>query len=324
MVGSNVLIVGAGAMARAYADVLVALDRPFVVAGRGRGSADAFERHTGVRPGEGTLRDQLSRLDPVPDHAIVAVSATALATATREVVEAGVRNVLVEKPAGLSAEEVGGVLAASERAGARVFVAYNRRFYSSVNAARSMIEEDGGALSVKFDFTEATRRIEALDKEPSELAGWFFGNSTHVIDLAFFLGGRPSELHADSWGGLDWHPSGAVFTGHGRTVSDAHFSYHANWLSPGRWGVEVMTARRRLILQPMEQLFVQEHSGFSVENVSLDDDIDRTYKPGLHDQVKAFLSSHDDDRLLDLTDHSRSFEYYGVIRDGGHYRHESS
>jgi len=312
----DVLIVGAGPMAQAHAAVLAALGRPFRVAGRGAASAAVFAAAVGVTPGIGPLADQLAALPAPPRIAIIATSAALLPEATRALLGAGARRLLIEKPAALDPVGAAALAADVRVVGAEAFVAYNRRFFAATQAARAMIAEDGGALSVKFDFTEATQRIEALDKDPADLAGWFYGNSTHVVDLAFHLAGAPKRLCGARKGGLVWHPAGAVFTGWGETENGALVSWHANWLAPGRWGVEVMTARRRLVLQPMEQLFVQEQGSFALTQAALDDALDRRFKPGLHAQLAAFLADGADPRLLTLADHAERFAAYAAIRDG--------
>ncbi|URK88664.1 Gfo/Idh/MocA family oxidoreductase [Rhizobium sp. RCAM05350] len=310
------LLVGTGAMSGAYAKVLKALGQPFLAAGRGTERAETFAREWGVQTGHGPLPAQLGRFDAVPETTIVAVSATNLAEATEQLIEAGVRRLLVEKPVALNQPDAEKLDVLARNAGAEVYVAYNRRFYASVEAARKIIDADGGVLSVKFDFTEARSRIEALNKDPAELKGWLFGNSTHVIDLAFFLGGYPKTIVAQSRGGLGWHPAGAIFTGCGTTDKGADFSYHSNWLAPGRWGVEVMTAKSRLVLQPMEQLFLQNQQSFALEAVAIDDTLDKEFKPGLYRQTEAFLSGNADLRLMSLSAQAEAFKNYTVIRDG--------
>lgn len=310
------LLVGTGAMSAAYAKVLKALGQPFLAAGRGTERAEAFAREWSIETGHGPLREQLSRFDAVPETAIVAVSATNLAEVAEQLIEAGVRRLLVEKPVALNQADAKKLDIVARNAGAEAYVAYNRRFYASVEAARKIIDADGGVLSVKFDFTEARTRIEALDKDPAELEGWLFGNSTHVIDLAFFLGGHPKTIVAQSRGGLGWHPAGAIFTGCGTTDTGADFSYHSNWLAPGRWGVEVMTAKSRLVLQPMEQLFRQNQQSFALEPVAIDDTLDKEFKPGLYRQTEAFLSGDADLRLVGLSAQAEAFKNYTVIRDG--------
>lgn len=313
----DILLVGSGPMAQAYARVLQGMGRPFRVMGRGATSAAAFEASIGVPVGTGDLAGQLASLDRAPAEAIVAVSAANLAEVSRQVAAAGVRRLLIEKPAGLYPEEVAGLLADLTKLGTEAYVAYNRRFHASTLAALARIAEDGGVLSFKFDFTEASRRIEALDKDPRELAGWFYGNSTHVVDLAFFLGGEPARLTASSKDRMPWHPAGAVFVGLGETTSGASFAYHANWRAPGRWGVEIMTANRRLVLQPLEELHEQTHAGFSLSKVEIDDDLDKRYKPGVYRQVEAFLDGVNAGGLLPLADHAARMGVFRTIRDGG-------
>ena len=48
------------------------------------------------------------------------------------------------------------------------------------------------------------------------------------------------------------------FSGAGISISGALFSYQANWQSAGRWSVEILTKKNRLILCPLEELKVQK------------------------------------------------------------------
>lgn len=311
------LLVGSGPMAQAYARVLQGMDKPFMVMGRGTASAAAFEAAIGVSVGTGDLADQLAKLTLVPSTAIVAVSATQLAEVSKQLAAAGVRRLLIEKPAGLTPEEVADLDAGLAKVGAEAFVAYNRRYHASTLAALARIAEDGGVVSFKFDFTEASRRIEALNKDPRELDGWFYGNSTHVVDMAFFLGGDPASLVASSRGSMPWHSAGAIFVGNGESDRGASFSYHANWRAPGRWGVEVMTEKRRMVLQPLEELHEQTHDSFALNKVAVEDDLDKRYKPGVYKQVEAFLDGVDAGGLLPLTAHVKRMDIFRIIRDGG-------
>jgi predicted dehydrogenase len=175
----NVLLVGCGGMAAAYAKVLHGLEQPFIASGRSQAGAEKFAAEWNVATGHGPLEQQLAAMGTVPATAIVAVSATSLAEVSKTLIRFGCRKILVEKPAGMCPAEVTDLAEFAAVHNTLAYVAYNRRFYSSVLRAESIIEEDGGAFSLKFDFTEATRRIEALDKDPAELSGWFYGNSTH-------------------------------------------------------------------------------------------------------------------------------------------------
>lgn len=315
-----VLLVGAGPMAQAYAKVLQALEVPFTTLGRGEASARAFEQATGAKAGTGPLDRQLDALARLPERAIVAVSAVELANTSHALIGRGVRALLIEKPAGLSGAEIGRLNEAARQAGTVAYVAYNRRFYAATRKAQELIAESGGVSSFKFDFTEATARIAQLNKDPRELAAWFLGNSTHVVDLAFFLGGTPSELTSQVGGTLSWHPPGATFTGCGRTTGGAFFSYHADWTAPGRWGVEILTPKLRLVMQPMEELQMQQHGSFALQKVEIEDTLDKTFKPGIHQQVAAFLGGPDAAGLLSLDEHARHMAVYDAMLSAGHHR----
>ena len=55
-------------------------------------------------------------------------------------------------------------------------------------------------------------------------------------------------------GQLDWHPSGARFCGAGISQKGIIFTYHADWSSSGRWGLDINTSYSRYILRPLEKL----------------------------------------------------------------------
>jgi predicted dehydrogenase len=287
----NVLLVGAGSVAIAYGQVLNALGVSWTAVGRGDASAEKFEAACGVRPARGGLeshmRDSASLSQTI---AIIALPIPDLAGAAINLASKGFRRILVEKPAGLVPSEIGDVAQAAARTHADIFVAYNRRFYSSVQAARRIISEDGGVTSFTMEFTEIESRVLNSARNTKVLANWFLANSTHVVDLAFHLCGEPVEATGLAAGASDWHPAGSIFVGHGRTKTGAAFTWHADWSSAGRWGLDVRTNRRRLLLQPLEQLAVQEKGSFAISQFPIADELDRNFKPGLYREVEAFLS----------------------------------
>lgn len=314
----SLLLVGAGQMAIDYSRVLTALGVTPMVFGRGETSAARFTETTGIPASAGSLESQIATAGAdLPETAIVAVNAHQLAEVGETLIRKGVRRLLIEKPAALDLDEAAQLLAAASAAGAEVYVAYNRRFMASVMAAEAIIAADGGPLSVKFDFSEPARRIATLQKPQRELTTWFYGNSTHVLDLAFHLAGRPARLSGDVSGGSVIDPDTGIFTGHGLGQNGSHVSWHANWVAPGRWGVEVLTREHRLILQPLEKLRVQSHASFAEVEHAIDDADDLAFKPGLLRQTRAFLTGEGNcGRLLALADHVWMMDAYEAIRRG--------
>jgi predicted dehydrogenase len=292
----GVLLVGLGAMGMEHARVLRDLAVPSLCVGRSAARASAFAGETGMEAMAGGVAELVAARRELPGTAIVCVPVDQTAATVRELLDAGVERILVEKPGGASADELERLAADAERRGASVAVAYNRRFYASVREARSRIAAQGGVESFHFEFTERERDALAPKFGAAVRRHWGLANSSHVIDLAFFLGGEPERITSEVAGELPWHPAGSRFAGCGVTRHGALFSYCANWGSGGRWSVELMTRESRLILRPLEELRVQERGSFGVAEVPIDDDLDRRFKPGLHRQTAAFLEhpSHPD------------------------------
>ena len=160
----TIWLVGAGPMAKDYIKVLEALDTDFTVIGRGEKTAKKCEEATGCQVVIGGLEQFLASEPKVCSHAIVAVGVEKLYETTKALLEYGVKNILVEKPAGLHQKEFEHLVQISEAKEANVFVAYNRRFYASVLKAREIIKKDGGVTSFNFEFTEWGHVIAPLEK----------------------------------------------------------------------------------------------------------------------------------------------------------------
>lgn len=285
----TIWLIGAGKMAMEYSKVLKALDKEFTVIGRSEEGVTEFFRATGIHASSGGL-DAVSKADEqIPDFAINAVSVNQLYDTSLQLMDLGVRNILVEKPAALEISQLENLSEIAASKNINLLIAYNRRFYQSVRKAMEMIKEEGGIRSFHFEFTEWENRIRNTGHPAEVKEKWVIANSSHVIDLAFFLGGYPSEISTFHDSSLNWHRSSASFTGAGRTERGALFSYQANWNAPGRWSLEFMTDRRRYIFRPVEKLQVQEKEKLSADFTDLDYTIDEEYKAGLFLMCEEFL-----------------------------------
>lgn len=310
-----IYLIGTGQMAIDYSSVLKSLDTPFLVVGRGIDSAKTFQDKTSVEPIVGGLENFVSenRFSD-DDFAIVATGVEQLAVCCTQLMNAGLKRILVEKPAGLTVRDIDTLVANSSKVACEVFVAYNRRFFASVLELKKRIHLEGGVTSFNFEFTEWAHVIEKLNKSEEALQSWFISNSTHVVDLSFYLGGKPEKLASFISGGLDWHKSGSVFSGAGVSDNGALFSYSANWESAGRWSVEVLTKKNRYVLRPMEQLQVQSKGTVKLIPVEISDQLDKDYKPGLYRQVEAFLSCDRSD-LCSIEEQQLMFNVYSKMAD---------
>lgn len=312
-------LIGAGRMAQFYAAVLEALDIPFLVIGRGDESAARFEAITGHKVRRGGLMKLLST-GCVPERAIVCIGVEQLYSSSLALIDAGTKALLVEKPGGIFASQIKELGSAATSRGTAVYLGYNRRFFSSVRAARRIIEEDGGITLLSFDFTEMGHVIATRNKAPGVKENWILANSTHLLDLAFYFAGPPVEIASWRAGGLNWHPAGSIYAGAGKSETGALFAYTANWGAPGRWGIEVTTPKRRMILRPLEELKTIDESMANPRKIEINDRLDRAFKPGLYRQVSAFMA----DDVSELCAISEQVEMLDSYLEISGYRQKTS
>lgn len=288
----NIFLIGTGPMAVDYAKVLEAQKQQCTVIGRGTASAQKFEEITGIKPITGGIDDYLlHHTFPENSYVIIATGVETIMSTLLTVLNNNAKIVLVEKPAAISINQLLSNKDLLKPYGNSVFVGYNRRFYSSVIEAQKLINEDGGLQSLFFEFTEWAHKIEPLQKAPGIKENWFFANSTHVVDLAFYLAGNPLQWNTFSKSGeLKWHKK-TNFAGAGITKSGVIFSYLSNWESAGRWSVELLTKNRRIYLKPLESILIQNKGSIALSEHNFDDSLDKFFKPGLYKQVEAFLDN---------------------------------
>jgi predicted dehydrogenase len=310
----QILLIGVGYMGIEFAKVLKALKIDFLPIGRGEKSAAEFEKEIGVKVITGGLEKYIKQNSKIPNTAIVAISEEQLGSATIKLLNNGVKKILVEKPGGLDFTDVKKVARVAKNKKAKVYVGYNRRFYASVEKAREIIKKDGGVLSFYFDFTEAVHKIVPLVRAPGVKENWFLQNSTHVLDMAFFIAGWPKRINAQVSGSLDWHPAGAIFTGMGVSQNGAQFAYHANWKSAGRWAIEIMTKKHKLIFKPLEKLQIQEAGSFEVKDFPLEDKPDLDFKAGVYKEIESFFGGKKD--LCTIEEQVKNLKHYQKILEG--------
>jgi predicted dehydrogenase len=295
---ARLALYGTGDMAASYLDALLHLGNhadAIVVVGRDLEKANILATRYGARAA--ALGNEAEHAATI---AIVAVTPDALSGVARQALQAGARKLLIEKPGALSSSELARLGDALATAQATGYVAYNRRFYPSAERCRALIREDGGAVACFLEMTEIEQRVLLLREKPNwsdeNFARWGIVNSTHVLDLATWLVGCPTQLSTHRDGRLAWHPSGATFFGTGKSDAGAALVYLATWGAAGRWRIEVTTPKRRLIMCPLEALDQQIKDSFSITRVDIRAEPSGT-KPGLDGLLRAFLSGN---RINDL------------------------
>lgn len=302
-------LIGAGSMALAYYKVLRQLQQQTLVVGRSEQGCQNFRQQTGADVTSGGVELFLKSKPACASVAIVAVNVLELYPTCLALLHYGVKHILLEKPGALYQWQLEKLRQVAEQQQAKVLIAYNRRFYASVQHARQQLEDDGGVMSFGFEITEWSHLIDASSHPDEVKARWLIANTAHVIDLAFYLGGSPLHMDSAVAGSLHWHSSAAVMAGSGRATSGALFSYQGNWQSVGRWALELSSAQRRFQLMPLEQLQQQLRGAVLWQTIAPDTQVDLEFKPGLYAQVKAFLAQ-DLNHFCDLTQQIQRLRWY--------------
>ncbi len=301
----NVVLVGPGGIAKDYAKVLKAIGVSSIVIGRNKEKCAAFEKENGIKCIATPIEGYIKTINVADTYFIITVNTENLGDVIRKIINNGAKHILIEKPAGINKEDLALTIEALKNKSVTPYVAYNRRFYSSFQKAIELIKEQGGLLSFSFEFTEWAHEYESWNKTKEALEHWLLGNSSHVIDIAFHIGGTPKQMSSFTSGSLSWHPAAEQFSGAGVTTKGVVFSYQANWGSAGRWGVEFNTSMGKLILRPMEKLFFQKRGELTVNEIVIDNKLDLEFKPGLYNQIRAFLNG-DAANMITIQEHYKN------------------
>jgi hypothetical protein len=117
----KVWLIGCGEMSQEYMKVLGSFNVPTTVIGRGESSAKNFKNVTGKKVEIGGLDSFLSKDPEVCSHAIVSVGVEKLFEVTKLLLNYGLKNILVEKPASIFEYELEDLFNLSESKKANIY-----------------------------------------------------------------------------------------------------------------------------------------------------------------------------------------------------------
>lgn len=216
------------------------------------------------------------------DLVIIATPISLLIPATEFALKIGNENILIEKPGSLYYKKL--IELSKKNKSKRIRIAYNRLTYTNFYKLKSLIEQEGGITSCRFTFTEWLDRIDFTKYPKEEYTFWGISNSLHVITMAMELIGMPKKLIVHKSGKLNWHKSGSIFVGSGISEKNTPFSFHADWGSGGRWGIEIMTKENLYELIPLEELYVTPKYSVKRSPVKFNSAFSDT-KPGIAEEI---------------------------------------
>jgi predicted dehydrogenase len=285
----SILLIGAGKIAEQYAIALKAFGiSDVVVLSNTKEKVTQLCSKFNFVPISGGFEKHLHEI-PKKDLVIIATPIPMLLPCLESALNSGQTNILVEKPGSLYYNLLLPLI--QNYPSAKIRIGYNRLLYPNFHLLKELIENDDGITSCTFTFTEWIHKINFKNNLPDVYARWGIANTLHVISMVFDLIGMPKEITTYQSGYLDWHPSGSIFVGAGISKTNIPFSYHADWNSNGRWGIEVMTTEHSYKLAPLEEIYISPKGTTSWQRLSFKKAF-KDVKPGLAEEIASMLDDN--------------------------------
>jgi predicted dehydrogenase/threonine dehydrogenase-like Zn-dependent dehydrogenase len=192
-------MVGAGSFARTKLLPALNANRQVVlrtIATRRGMSADDSKSRFGFRRCTTDEEDVFG--DPEINAVLIAGPHSSHASLAARALQAG-KSVLVEKPLGLTREQLMVVAGAREGSNGFFQVGFNRRFAPMSIKARDRLRSLGGAKTILLRVNAGQLPPDSWQSEAEEGRGRVLGEMCHFVDLARFLIGAPIvSLHAEA------------------------------------------------------------------------------------------------------------------------------
>lgn len=290
----SVVIIGAGYIANEYANVLYNLKiKDVTIIGKSKENVEKICKKFNYNPIIGGYKNNFKNIG-MKDLVIVATPIDLLIDATKTALKNNQNNILVEKPGDLNSKKLS--MLKKEISNQRIRIAYNRLTYPTISKLNELIKKDGGVTSCKFSFTEWTDKINFEKSKKQIYEYWGIANSLHVISTVFHIIGLPKKMSPYRFGKLKWHKSGSIFVGSGISEKNIPFSYHGDWGSAGRWGIEIMTKDNAYRLSPLEELEVCKKNSIVWTKIKIKNEFPGT-KLGLVEQILIMLDKSQEKTL---------------------------
>jgi len=283
---TRIAIVGAGAIAREHIRAL--LDIPDVeVAGICAPSSSRSEKVASEFSIPNVFTNPEQMCSAVrPDGVVVAVPVAETKVVCLSLL-GSTKVLLVEKPLGCDLEEAEVITERAQSKGVSIFVALNRRHFSSTKTVMDSLSIDQGQRIVLVRDQEDIRPELVIGHPKIVIENWMFANSIHLIDyFTMFCRGDLVKVKNSN----EWTPGLPQFMLAHLTYSSGDVGvYEAIWNRPSPWSVSITTANSNYELRPLESLTIR-NSSRPIRNIEADV-IDQKFKPGFREQAQQFVNA---------------------------------
>jgi predicted dehydrogenase len=196
--------------------------------------------------------------------------------------------ILLEKPAGYNLNDAEEIELVARTKNRRVFVALNRRHYSSTQTVLSDLKALPGQRFIRVQDQEDQISALQAGQPKTVVDNWMYANSIHVIDYFLMLSrGKVCAVEPI----IPWNPDEPRFV-----VAKISFDsgdvglYEGIWNGPGPWAVSVNTTEKRWEMRPLEQAAFQIAGQRKLEVVE-SHPWDTQFKPGLRLQAEKAVAA---------------------------------
>lgn len=278
----KVAIVGAGYMAREH--IRAFQDIPGVkimgLHSRTKERAEKMAAQFGIPDVFNTVNELYDRTQA--DLIVVTVPELAMNAVSRACFEYP-WTVLLEKPAGYNLADAEDIESTARFKKRRVFVALNRRHYSSTQSVLNDLDKLSEPRFIRVHDQEDQIRALQAGQPKTVVDNWMFANAIHMIDY-FLVFGRGEIRHVAPV--IPWDPEdpSVVVAKVSFTSGDVGL-YEGIWRGPGPWAVAVNTPEKRWEMRPLEQAAFQISGQRKLESVE-SHPWDHQFKPGLRLQAE--------------------------------------
>ena len=196
---------------------------------------------------------------------------------------------LVEKPIGINYKETLKIYNQSKKSRKKIFVAFNRRYYSSTKNLLKRLSKSPNEKRIVV--IEDQQNIINLKKRFNKkiLDNFMYVNSVHLIDyLTFLCRGKVIKIQKFS----KWKKNSKIKVSCKITFSSGDIAYYyALWNLPGPWSIRVFGSNNSYQLKPLEKFLISKNNSIKFfEYIDKDKD-DVKFKPGLKKMNSEFIKT---------------------------------
>ena len=282
----KICIIGFGNIAKNHIDVFRNLGQEIVASSNRSEKGNLLAKEYGVPK---TYSNYIEMVEiEKPDAIINCVSFQYIFETTKNLIPYRIP-LLIEKPAGLSLDELQTLIFLQKKYKTIIQVGLNRRHYSVFNKAIKLIGGVDNLNLICMEWSEKPLRAK-LEKGYSDdlVAKLIIANSIHGIDtLNYFSGGieKYSIFTKKTDGYFGWN---MILSGQSKTGCLVNFS--SSWECPVPWRINMYGSGKRIEFAPLESCRVFEEGILNATHIE-PDKLDIEFKAGFHKQSLVFYNS---------------------------------